>query len=102
MTRCQDQHVTTSILSVEVHVVINKIRKRVRWIWQDGVVEDPVEVDEGVRQEDEEVRPVEEVGEVKPLLLNVLVNLGESRSLLGVRGSSAVVHLCILYMTTGV
>ena len=100
MTRCQDQHVTTSILSVEVHVVINKIRKRVRWIWQDGVVEDPVEVDEGARQEDEEVRPVEEVEEVKPLRLNVLVSLGESRSLLGVRGSTMVLDLCILYMTT--
>jgi hypothetical protein len=110
MIRCQDQHVIINTPLEEAHVVINKIQKRVRWICLDGEVEDPVEVDEEVLgevpQEDEEVHPVEEVEEVKLLLLNVLASLGESSLLFlelegnGSGSGSMVLDLCILYMTT--
>jgi hypothetical protein len=109
MIRCQDQHVIINTLSEEAHVVINKIQKRAQWICQDGV-EVLVEVDEEalgeVRQEDEEVRQEEEVGEVKLLLLNVLASLGESSLVFlelkgnGSGSGSMVLDLCILYMTT--
>jgi hypothetical protein len=88
MTRCQDQHETTSTLSVAPPDVTSKTQRKAQWTFQDGTPKpDPpqeVEVDEAVHQAvGEEVGEGHQVIEeeaVKVVLLNVLVNLGESSS----------------------
>jgi hypothetical protein len=85
--RCQDQHETTSTPSVAPPDVTSKTQRKAQWISQDGIPKpDPhqeVEVDEVDHQvEGEEVgADHQEIGEgaVRVVLLNVLVNLGESR-----------------------
>jgi hypothetical protein len=86
MNRCQDQHETTSTLSVAPPDVTSKTQRKAQWTFQDGTPKpDPpqeaeeVEVDHQVEGEvDEAVHLV--IGEeaVKVVLLNVLVNPGES------------------------
>ena len=93
MTRCQDQHETTSTLSAAHRDVISRTQKKVRWIYQDGTLkQEPhqvVEVEEGDHPVVGEVE-----GAVRLLLLNVLGNLGESRML---RGSRMVLHVYTVY-----
>ena len=87
-SRCQDQHETTSTPSVAPLDVTSKTQRKARWISQDGTPKlvplqeaEEVEVDHQVEGEvDEAAHQVIGDEEVKVLLLNVLVNLGESRS----------------------
>jgi hypothetical protein len=86
MIRCQDQHETTNTLSVALPDVISKTQRKAQWTFQDGTPKpDPpqeAEVDEAVHQvEGEEEGAGHQVIEeeaVRVVLLNVLVNLGES------------------------
>jgi hypothetical protein len=86
MTRCQDQHETTSTPSVAPPDVTSKTQRKAQWTFQDGTPKpDPpqeAEVDEVDHQvEGEEVGAGHQVIEeeaVKVDLLNVPVNLGES------------------------
>ena len=87
MTRCQDQHETTSTPSVAHPDVTSKTQRKAQWISQDGTPKpeppqeaEEVEVDHQV--EGEVGADHQLIGEeaVKVVLLNVLVNPGESRS----------------------
>jgi hypothetical protein len=86
MTRCQDQHETTNTPSVAPPDVTSKTQRKAQWTFQDGTpkpdLPPEVEVDEAVHQaEGEEVGAGHQVIEeeaVRVVLLNVLVNLGES------------------------
>ena len=87
-SRCLDQHETTNTPSVAPLDVTSKTQRKAQWISQDGTPKlDPlqeaeeVEVDHQVEGEVDEVAH-QVIGEeaVRVVLLNVLVNLGESRS----------------------
>ena len=88
ITRCHDQHETTSTPSVAPLDVTSKTQRKAQWISQDGTPKlDPlqeaeeVEVDHLVEGEvDEADHQVTGDEEAKALLLNVLANPGESRS----------------------
>jgi hypothetical protein len=84
--RCQDQHETTNTPSVAPPDVTSKTQRKAQWTFQDGTPKpDPpqeaeeAEVDHQVEEEEEgEGHQVIEEEAVKVVLLNVLVNLGES------------------------
>jgi hypothetical protein len=86
MTRCQDQHETTSTPSVAPPDVTSKTQRKAQWTFQDGTPkpDPPQEVEEvevDLQVEGEEVGEGHQViGEeaVRVVLLNGLVNLGES------------------------
>ena len=103
MTRCQDQHETTSTPSAALPDVTSKTQRKAQWISQDGTPkpEPPQEVEVDHQVAGEVGADHQVIGEeaVKVVLPNVLVNLGESSARDDYEGFMYIVNDPLRYLT---